>query len=87
MFELAVSIFSVIVIAVSSWFLLYLAARFALFFLLRAQLGDMPSAEEVAELYDRSGGVNAWLLGLFFGDRNHSPTVTECPEGGQNALE
>lgn len=55
--ELILTIVSVIVIAVSTWGILYLAGRFITHFWIRSKLGDMPSAEEISKLYEENNRI------------------------------
>jgi hypothetical protein len=68
---------SVVVIAISSWALIYFSIRFYLRYQIRSQLGDMPSAEEIAKLYDRNNAIVEYRN---FDGLNHSPTVLESPD-------
>lgn len=78
MLELVITILSVAVIGLSIWGLMYFGFRLAFHWWTRRHLGDMPSADEIAELcaaydrYDRN-----LLYSVYHNPEillNHSPT-------------
>jgi hypothetical protein len=42
---------------VSAWAILYFLGRIISHYRIRSQLGDMPSAEEIRQLYDRNNAI------------------------------
>ncbi len=81
MFELVVSILSVIVIAVSLWGLVYFSIKIAVSFWIRRELGDMPSVEEISALYESNNRIIEYLD---WDGLNHSPTPPNVSEGDVN---
>lgn len=54
MSELVVTILAVAIIAISGWAVIYFAAKIARHFYIKRNLGDMPSLDEIRELYRRN---------------------------------
>ncbi len=54
MSELAITILAVSAIAISGWGIIYFAGKIARHFYIRRHLGDMPSLEEIRELYRKN---------------------------------
>lgn len=49
--ELIITILSVAVIAISGWAIIYFSVKIVLNFYIKSNLGDMPTADEISELY------------------------------------
>lgn len=58
MFELAVTILSLVVGVVSTWGIIYFAVRIFIHYRIKHCLGDMPSAKEISEMYKRMNEQN-----------------------------
>jgi hypothetical protein len=63
-----INIVGVLVIVVALWGIAYFLTRIFTHYYIRKHLGDMPSREEIAELYRANNDIIEY--------RKHSPTVT-----------
>jgi len=85
--NLAVSIlviFSVVVVVLSTWGLMYLALRIYLRLWIKRECGDMPSEKDIRELYERINSITEYK---FWNGLDHSPTDANEREEGQSTLE
>ena len=64
--HLIIAIAAWLAVAVSTWGIIYFVGRIFTHYYFRSKLGDMPSREELLELYEKNNAIIQY--------REHSPT-------------